>query len=162
MVRDGCSVPAFWEDMAMKASSLFATKFAVAVFSIVPLLCGSSITAFSQTGATTSLPNVWVDAPKQAARQAPKQHVAARSTASAHTSSTSVFCVGGCISSFKTGDRPWVGCSGSAGAYAYTGCRNIGPGGIPFKTYNECMENALKNGWRTNEGSFYCSSLALN
>lgn len=142
-----------WEDIAMKASSLFSTNLAVAILSVVPLLCGSS-TAWSQP-TTTSLPDILVEAPKHVtAQHKPKHYAAANSTGSARVAITPG-------SSLPSGEHPWLGCSGSAGAYAYTGCRNIGPGGVPFKTYNECAENGLKGGWRSGEISFYCSSLAL-
>ncbi|NEV02756.1 hypothetical protein FNJ47_45575 [Bradyrhizobium sp. UFLA 03-164] len=150
-----------WEDMAMKGSSLFVRNVAVAALSIVPLLCGSSAPAWSQP---SPLPEVSVDAPRHAAGpHRSSQRAAARSAASssAHTSATSVFCIGGCMTSFRSGDRPWVGCSWSAGASAYTGCRNIGPGGVHFKSYNECTETGLHNGWRSGEVSAFCTSLAL-
>lgn len=144
----------------MNASSLFSTNLAVAALSVASLLCGSGGTALSQPttvpiDSTTSLPNVLVEAPKHiTAQHRSRQYAAAHSPASTRVAITPG-------SSLPSGDRPWVGCSGSAGAYAYTGCRNIGPGGVPFKTYNECTANGLKYGWRTNEISFYCSSLAL-
>ncbi|MBR0893329.1 hypothetical protein JQ616_00090 [Bradyrhizobium tropiciagri] len=147
------------EDMAMKGSSLFVTNFAVAALSIVPLLCGSGRPAWSQP---SPLPDISVEAPKHVgAQQKPTQRAAARSARSPQTASTSVFCIGGCMSSFRSGDRPWVGCSWSAGASAYTGCRNIGPGGVPFKSYNQCAETGLNNGWRSGEIFAYCTSLAL-
>lgn len=143
----------------MKASSLFVTHFAVAALWIVPL-CGSSGAAWSQTAtsqahATRPLPGIQVDAPgaQRAKHQRLMQHAVASNAASPRMWPSG--------SSMRSGDRPWIGCSSSAGAYAYTGCRNIGPGGVPFKTYNECTENALKYGWRTTEGYWYCSTLAL-
>ena len=56
----------------MRFSSLFVASLAVAILSSALLLCGLSGTAISQTatpsgGATTSLPNVVVEAPKQVA-----------------------------------------------------------------------------------------------
>jgi hypothetical protein len=41
------------------------------------------------------------------------------------------------------------------------GCRNIGPGGIPFKTYNQCLQTGLNAAWRANEVAWYCNSIAL-
>ncbi|MTV16047.1 MULTISPECIES: hypothetical protein [Bradyrhizobium] len=145
----------------MKGLSLFVTNVAVTVLSIASLLCGSSGPAWSQP---SPLPGISVDAPRHVAAQHwPQQHATARSTASPspHSAATSVFCIGGCMTSFRSGDRPWVGCSWSAGASAYTGCRNIGPGGVPFKSYNHCTETGLNNGWRSGEVSAYCSTLAL-
>ncbi|UFX47102.1 hypothetical protein HAP47_0010700 [Bradyrhizobium sp. 41S5] len=145
----------------MKGPSFFFTNLAATVLSIAPLLCGSSGPARSQP---SPLPNISVEAPRHVGVQPrPKQHAAARSTASSspHAAATSVFCIGGCMTSMKSGDRPWIGCSWSAGASAYTGCRNIGPGGVPFKSYNQCTETGLNNGWRSGEVSAYCTSLAL-
>lgn len=65
-------------------------------------------------------------------------------------------CVGGCQSSFKTGNQPWVGCNVSGGVYSFT-CRNVGN----YKTYDECKEAGRITGWRSGETSAYCSSLAL-
>jgi hypothetical protein len=65
-------------------------------------------------------------------------------------------CVDGCVTSFRYGNAPWHGCSGSAGTLSPT-CRNA----LNFKTYAECKETGLLLGWRDNEGAWYCSSLAL-
>lgn len=65
-------------------------------------------------------------------------------------------CVGGCQSSFRSGNEPWHGCSISGGVYSPT-CRNTGN----FKTYDECKEAGRITGWRSGETSWYCSSLAL-
>lgn len=167
-LHPGMELPSrFLENTAMKRSSLFVTNFAVALLSIAPLMCVSSGPAWSQPtpapdSAIDPLPNISVEAPRHVGTQhRPTQRAAARSTSSPHTASTSVFCIGGCMTSMKSGDRPWVGCSWSAGASAYTGCRNIGPGGIPFKSYTQCTETGLNNGWRSGEVSAYCTSLAL-
>jgi hypothetical protein len=161
----------------MKASSLFVTRPAVTILSIALLLCGLSGTAKTATpsGGATLLPNVVVEAPKQVAR--PKQRAVARSTVSPRTSPITATpsasptspaaqlakleratgsCVGGCITSFRTGDRPWVGCSGSSGMLSST-CRNTGN----YKTFAECTEAGLVTGWKAPEVSWYCSSLAL-
>jgi hypothetical protein len=157
----GISRPSFWEDIAMKASLLF--------------VAGMSQTA-TPSGATTSLPSVLVEAPV-ARPQKPKQRAVARSTVSPRTSpstptpsaspmsvaarlaklaNTTGSCVDGCQTSFRSGDAPWHGCSVSAGTYSPT-CRNAGN----FKTYAECTEVSLLVGWRGNETSWYCSSMAL-
>jgi hypothetical protein len=168
----------------MGFSSLFVASLAVAILSIALLLCGLSGTAMAQTttpsgGATTSLPSILVEAPKQVARpQKPKQRVVARSTVSPRTSSTTPApsaspmspteqlaklpnaitgsCVDGCVSSLPSGNKPWVGCNVSAGTYSST-CRNVGH----YKTYNECTTAGLAIGWRSNETLWYCTSLAL-
>ena len=133
----------------MRPSSLFVASLAVAILSIALLLCGLSGTAMSQTatpsgGATNSLPNVVIEAPKQVAMpQKPKQRAVARSTVSPRTSPTTPTpsaspmspaaqlanatgsCVGGCVTSFRSGDAPWHGCSVSSGTLSST-CRNVG------------------------------------
>jgi hypothetical protein len=161
----------------MKVSSLFfAAGLAFTVLSVALLLCGLSGTAMSQTatpsgGATTSLPGVVVEKPMQRA--------VARSTVSPRTSPTTATptespmspavrelaqiakatgnCVGGCVTSFRSGDRPWVGCSTTSWPLVSPTCRNVGN----YKTYAECTETGLKTGWRNNEVGWYCSSLAL-
>ena len=65
-------------------------------------------------------------------------------------------CVGGCVTSFRSGDAPWHGCSVSSGMLSST-CRNVGN----YKTYAECKEAGLITGWRATEASWYCSSLAI-
>jgi len=146
----------------MKTSSLFAASLAVAFLSqaATPSFC-----------ATTALPGVVVEAPKQVVRaEKPKPRAVTRNTAPFETSRISSAdrelaklpnaitgsCVGGCQTSFRSGDRPWVGCSWSAGTLSLT-CRNEGH----YKTYNECTTAAVAIGWRGMEVSWYCSSLAL-
>jgi hypothetical protein len=169
----------------MKASSLFVAGLAVAILSIALLLCGLSGTAMSsQTatpsgGTTTLLPNVVVEAPKQVARpQKPKQRVVARSTVSPRTSPTTPTpsaspmsptaqlarletatgsCVGGCVTSFGSGNAPWHGCSAASWPALSQTCRNVGN----YKSYAECREAGVITGWRDGEISWYCSSLAL-
>jgi hypothetical protein len=169
--RDDIPRPTFWEDIAMKASSLFVTSPVVTILSIA-LLCalgGTAKTATPSGGATGLLPNVVVEAP-----QKPKQRAVARSAVSPRTSPTAATpsasptaqlaklekatgsCVGGCVTSFRSGDRPWVGCSGSSGMLSST-CRNTGN----YKTFAECTEAGLITGWKAPEVSWYCSSLAL-
>jgi hypothetical protein len=168
----------------MKASFLLVAGLAAAVLSIALLLCGLSGTAMSQTatppgGAATALPNVVVEAPKQVARpQKPKQRSVARGTVSPRTSPTTPTpsasptsptaqlaklaktagsCVGGCVTSFRSGNAPWHGCSVSGWPATSSTCRNAGN----YKTYAECTEAGLITGWRVTETSWYCSSLAL-
>jgi hypothetical protein len=163
----------------MRFSSIFTANLAVAILSIA--LSGLSGPVMSQTakptgGANTSLPSVVVEAPKQVARpRMPKHHVAARSTVVLRTSTTTPTpsaspvlarlaqlanatgsCAGGCVTSFRTGDAPWHGCSGSSGMLSQT-CRNVGN----YKTYAECASAGLVTGWRLTEFTWYCSSLAL-
>ena len=66
-------------------------------------------------------------------------------------------CVGGCPSSFRSGNAPWIGCSGSGWPALSSTCRNVGN----WKTYTACMEDGLKVGWKGSENTWYCSSLGL-
>jgi hypothetical protein len=65
-------------------------------------------------------------------------------------------CVGGCVTSFRSGNAPWHGCSISAGGYSPT-CRNT----RNYKTYSECTESGLTLGWRNTEVAWNCTSLGL-
>jgi hypothetical protein len=168
----------------MKASFLLIAGPAAAILSIALLLCGLSSAAMSQTatpsgGAATSLPDVVVEAPKQAARpQKPKQRAVARSTVSPRTSPTTSTpsaspmsqtaqlaklanatgsCVGGCVTSFRSGTAPWHGCSVTSWPLLSSTCRNVGN----YKTYAECTEAGQLTGARIMETSWYCSSLGL-
>jgi hypothetical protein len=167
----------------MRFSSLFVESPAVAILSIELLLCGLSGTAMSQTAITSGraaamLPDVVVEAPKQVARpQKPKPRrmahtVSPRTSPATPTPSASPMsptgqlaklasatgsCVGGCVTSFRSGDAPWHGCSVSGWPAQSSTCRNVGN----YKTYAECTEAGLVLGWRGGEVSWYCSSLAL-
>jgi hypothetical protein len=160
----------------MKASLHCVAGLAVATLSI-ELLCGLSGTAMSQTatGSATVLPITTVTAPKQVTR--PVHSAVAHTTVSGRTSQTAQTpsapqsvsaklaklekttgsCVGGCATSFRSGDKPWVGCSGSGWPALSPTCRNVGN----YQTYTECTEAGLLTGWRNNEVGWYCSSLAL-
>ena len=164
----------------MTLSSRLVARPVVALSSIALLLCCLSGTAMSQpTPSDTQLPGVTVDAPKQMAkphRQVPTRHAVARgvvsrtapaiSTASVAPTSDAAklakleretgSCAGGCQSSFRTADKPWVGCNASGGVYSST-CRNVGN----YKSYDECKEAGRVTGWRSGETSAYCSSVAL-
>jgi len=150
---------------ALGVRSMKPSLLLVASLVILPLygLSGTAMskTATSSGGATNSLPSVVVEAPKQrAALPRPEPRAVARNTQSPRTSRTSWECIGGCVTSFRSGDRPWVGCSLSGGVPSST-CRNIGPGGVPYKTYSECMGGGISVGSRTNEVAWYCNSIAL-
>ena len=167
----------------------FSSLFFVASLAVAPL-CGLSGTAMAKTatpsgGATTSLPNVVVEAPKHVARpQKPKQRAVARGTVLARTSPTTPTpsaspvspaaqleklekleklanaggsCVDGCVTSFRSGNAPWRGCSGSGWPALSSTCRNVGH----WKTYAACMEDGLKVGWKSSENTWYCSSPGL-
>ena len=138
------------------------------------------------TASNSSLPSITVDAPKPVARPyKPIQRAVAhntvrrtvRHTVSPATSPTTPFtaaqesvlaklqrlerssgsCVGGCATSFRSGNRPWVGCSAS-GWPAYSGtCKNA----RNYKTYVECTETSHFLAWRPMEYHWYCTSLAF-
>jgi hypothetical protein len=170
----------------MRFSSRFFSSPAVAILSITLLLCGLSGTAMSQTetpSGGTTLPSITIQAPKQVARpQRPKQRAVARNTVrntvSPGTSPTtptpsaaqesvlaklrrleraSGSCVGGCQTSFPSGNRPWVGCSASGWPALSGTCRNIGN----YKTYVECTETSYFLAWKPMEVHWYCTSLAF-
>jgi hypothetical protein len=125
----------------MRLSSCFIAPSAVAVMSTI-LLCGPA-TSQTATGSAASLPSITVLAPKQVARPHRPERVVSRrisSTAHAPTAQTSSAspgaiiegsgstlgklakleklsssCNGGCETSFKSGNAPWVGCSEAGG-----------------------------------------------
>ena len=161
----------------MTLSLRFVARPAVVVSSIAVLLCALGGTAMSQPTPTvdTQIPGVTVDAPKQAVRpHRPSHHVTAGRTISRTSPAIATAapmtdaarlakleretgsCAGGCQSSFKTADKPWVGCNASGGVYSAT-CRNVGN----YKSYDECKEAGRITGWRSGETSAYCSSVAL-
>jgi hypothetical protein len=170
-----------WEDIMMRFSSFFVASLAIALLSI-GLPRGASGAAMSQTAtdSATALPGVMVEAPKHVIR--PKHRAVASSTMSHGTVSRLISpttqtapapdsvlaklaklekatgsCVGGCQTSFKYGNEPWHGCSGTGWPALSPTCRNVGN----YKTYNECVEAGLLTGWRNNDVGWYCSSLAL-
>ncbi|MEA2887709.1 MAG: hypothetical protein QOD11_2069 [Bradyrhizobium sp.] len=162
----------------MRISPRFAASLAVAFSSIALLLCGlsGSEAATTSDGGASSLPAVVVQAPKQSARPERREpRPIARSTVSPRTSPTAAApstsplsaklarlasvtgsCVGGCATSFRSGNAPWHGCSVSGGMYSST-CRNT----RNYKTYAECTEGGLTLGWRNAEAAWGCSSLGL-
>ena len=165
----------------MRFLSLFVARPAVSILSMALLPCGLSGTTMSYAatpsgGATTSLPNVVVEAPRQVARPPkPTQRAVTPGTVSPRTSpttptpsaatmspaaqlpNTTGSCAGGCATSFRSGNAPWVGCSGSGWPALSSTCRNTGN----WKTYAGCMEDSLKIGWKGSESTWYCSSLGL-
>ena len=162
----------------MRISSRSVTSLALAFSSIGLLLCGLSgaQAATTSDGGASSLPAVVVQAPKQSARpQKREPRPIVRSTVSPRTSPTAAApstptvsaklarlasvtgsCVGGCATSFRSGNAPWHGCSTSGGMYSST-CRNT----RNYKTYAECTDGGLTLGWRNAEAAWGCSSLGL-
>jgi hypothetical protein len=66
-------------------------------------------------------------------------------------------CNGGCATSFKTGNEPWVGCSESAGylsVFSAT-CRDT----LTYGSYVGCMDTKMFTGWERNRAWWYCNSL---
>ena len=66
-------------------------------------------------------------------------------------------CNGGCATSFKTGNEPWVGCSESAGflsVFSAT-CRDT----LTYASYVGCMDTKMFTGWERNRAWWYCNSL---
>ena len=170
----------------MRWSSSFVAPSAVAILSTV-LLCAPGGTAMSQTGGSSAtLPTVTVVAPKQVARPQRPERVASRRTSStartpaAQTSSASTeaimegsgsalgklarleklssSCNGGCETSFKSGNAPWVGCSESAGyssVFSAT-CRDT----LTYASYRSCMDTKMFTGWEQRKAWWYCTSLS--
>jgi len=166
----------------MRLSSSFVAPSFVAVVSTI-LLCGPAISQ-TATGPATSLPSVTVDAPKPAAKpNAPEQR--ANSGGSRRTLSTgpstaqtpsvapnsvqgriaklereASSCNGGCQTSFKTGNAPWVGCSFGAGEAAGVGpysltCTDT----LNYTTYMDCTTTKTFLGWGAREARWHCTSL---
>jgi hypothetical protein len=159
----------------MRSSSSFVAPSAIAILSTT-LLCSLSGTAMSQpeTGVAVPLPSITVVAPKQVARP-PRRPARAATVASRPTAPTpqtpppakgSVLariaelerlassCNGGCETSFRTGDAPWVGCSYAAGVFSTT-CKDT----HTFRSYLECKDITVFLGLDRNRAWWFCSSL---
>lgn len=166
----------------MRLSSSLVVPSAVAVLSTA-LLCGPAASQIN-AGSTATLPPVTVNAPKQVEKPSKPNRVAntgasRRTSPTTQTSSSTAqtappapgstlariaklersasSCNGGCETSFKTGNAPWVGCSYSAGinsVFSAT-CSDT----LTYKTYAECMDTKLFLGWITREARWHCSSL---
>jgi hypothetical protein len=67
-------------------------------------------------------------------------------------------CNGGCETSFKSGNAPWVGCSEAAGLFHTFSatCRDT----LTYKSYLECRETKVFLGLERNKVWWLCSSLA--
>ena len=165
-------------EQVMRLSSSFVASSAVAILSAA-LLSGP---AASQTaaGSASPLPRVTVEAPKQVARaHAPKQWantgVSRRTSSTAQTPSfapdsalgriaklerAASSCNGGCETSYRVGNAPWVGCS-------YTG-DNLGVSSLfsstctdtlTYNTYLNCTDTKILLGATQKEARWICSSL---
>ena len=166
----------------MSMSPSIVAPSTVALMSGV-LLCGLSGTAMSQAASSSTLPSVTVTAPQRVAKphhgpvRTANTHGGHRRAPAVRTNTetaagtpapgsvmarikelerTSSNCTDGCQTSFKYGNQPWNGCSGSEANFKFSAtCRNV----RNFKTYQECRENGLFLGARHYEVWWYCSSL---
>ena len=171
-----------WKDMVMRLSSSLVVPSTIAALSTA-LLCAPAASQIP-TGPAATLPPVTVDAPKQVA----KPHVSEReanTTSSRRTAPTartstarapsyapgSVMgriaslervassCNGGCASSFRHGNEPWIGCSESGGNVNYgpfsPTCRDT----ITHTSYENCVETKVFLGEFRNRAHWFCSSL---
>jgi len=167
----------------MRLSSRFVAPSAFAFLSTV-LLCGPAASQ-TATGSAAPLPSITIEAPKQVARpHRPKQvanTAASRRTPSTAQTSTaqkpspapdSILgriaklekvasnCNGGCESSLRHGDAPWVGCSESGGGLTTgpfsTTCRD----NLTYKSYVDCVETKVFLGDYRNRAYWVCSSLS--
>jgi hypothetical protein len=182
---DGPGSAAFMSGFGMRMSSSAVAPLAVAILATA-LLCGLGGPAMSQTTPnSSSLPSVTIQAPSQMARQPHKPvqstntGVGRRAAPAARTSAqrptrtappapgsvmaklaqlerTSSNCTDGCQTSFKYGNQPWNGCSGSGAEFGLSvTCRNV----RNYKTYYECKDTTQFLGWRNSDAWWYCSSL---
>ena len=167
-------------------SSGFAAPSVIAILSTA-LLSSLSGTAMSQTatGSGTQLPNVTVEAPRQAARpqrpavtshgsgrvvhrgRASRSAQVANGTPSyargsvmwklAKLEREASSCNDGCESSFRHGKDPWVGCSESAGYYSVFSatCKDT----LTHRDYAQCVETKMFLGWDRQRSWWYCTGM---
>ena len=172
--------PGFGSEMIMRSPSIFVAPSAIAILSTA-LLCSLSGTAMSQTetGVAAPLPSITVVAPKPVARPRqtarPAQGARVASRPAARTSQTSPpakgsvlariaelerrasSCNGGCETSFRSGNAPWVGCSEAAGTWSTfsSTCKDT----LTYKTYLECKETKVFLGLDQRKAWWFCSSM---
>ncbi|MGJ5006692.1 hypothetical protein ACQR05_02885 [Bradyrhizobium oligotrophicum] len=169
-----------WKDAVMRLSSCVVAPSFVAVLATM-LFCSPAV---AQPTKSSTLPDITVDAPKQAVRPYRPQHAAGAVTsrrerpvaqaASQATQSPSAApgsvearfarleraatgCNGGCETSFKSGNAPWVGCSLSGQEFSHfdTTCSDT----LRYKHYADCAETKAFLGWDRNKVWLHCSSL---
>jgi len=167
----------------MRLSSSLVVPSTVAALSAV-LLCAPAASQIP-TGSAATIPPVTVDAPKQTARPhvseragnttAPRRTAPTARTSTARTPSyapgsamarlaslekVASSCNGGCASSFRHGNEPWIGCSESGGGLNYgpfsPTCRDT----ITHTSYENCVETKVFLGENRNRAHWFCSSLA--
>ena len=164
----------------MRFSLGFAVPSVVATLSTV-LLCSG--TAMSQPTPNSSLPAVSVEAPKArptvvVPRQGPRIVTSRHRTSGSSTAQNPVFapntalgrlarlersassCNGGCETSYRVGNAPWVGCSYSGGSEPFTShfsatCRDT----LTYNTYAQCVETKALLGSTSRESRWICTSL---
>lgn len=163
----------------MRSSLGFAVPSVVVTLSAV-LLCSS--TAMSQPTPNSSLPAVSVEAPKArptvVPRQGPTTVTSHHRTSGSSSAQNPTFapdsalgrlarlersassCNGGCETSYRVGNAPWVGCSFSGGSEPLTThfsptCRDT----LTYNTYAQCVETKAFLGATPRESRWICSSL---
>jgi len=67
-------------------------------------------------------------------------------------------CNGGCETSFKTGNAPWVGCSFSGGWFSTLSatCTDT----LTYTSFSNCLETKEFVGWEHYKAKWWCNSLA--
>ncbi len=173
-------------ERVMRMSSSLVAPSAVAILSIA-LLSSLSGTAMSQTatGSGTQLPNITVEAPRQAARPQRPEVTSQGSGRVVHRGRTSrsaqtatgtpeaargpvmaklvrlereaSSCNDGCESSFRRGKDPWVGCSESAGYFSVFSatCKDT----LTHRDYGQCLETKMFLGWDRQRSWWYCNGM---
>lgn len=166
----------------MRLSSSLVVPSTIAALSTL-LLCAPAASQIP-TGAAATIPPVTVDAPKPVARPhvsergatttAPHRTASTNRTTTARTPSyapgsvmeriaslerVASSCNGGCASSFRHGNEPWIGCSESGGNVNYgpfsPTCRDT----ITHASYEKCVETKVFLGEFRNRAHWFCSSL---
>lgn len=165
----------------MRFSLGFAVPSVVVTLSTA-LLCSSA--AMSQPTPNSSLPAVSVEAPKERATVVPRQgpttvtsHRASHRATGLSAAQNPVFapntvlgriarleksassCNGGCETSYRVGNAPWVGCSYSGGEpFTHSvspTCRDT----LSYNTYAQCVETKSLLGATPRETRWLCTSL---
>ncbi|CCE02980.1 hypothetical protein [Bradyrhizobium sp. STM 3809] len=169
----------------MRLSRRFIASSAIAVLATVAL--GEPAVSQITPGPAISIPSVTVDAPKQVARPQRSKPgtdgaVARRRASPAAQSASSgarpaafapdsiqgriarlersaSSCNGGCETSFRVGNQPWIGCSLSgAEVTPFDGkCSDT----LTYRHYADCQETKALLGWERNKIWWHCSSLQI-
>jgi len=162
-------------EMVMRLSSSVIAPSAAAVLASV-LLCGPAVSQ-PTTESVSTLPRIAVEPAAKPHR--PKQVGPAQVANLTRPVSFSVLapttlpdsiqgkliqlekasssCNGGCETSFKTGNAPWVGCS-QTGPEA-TGFSSTCTDTLSYKNYADCHDTKMFLGWDKNKIWWHCTSL---